>query len=82
MDIVRCCPRCGEVQPPLTLRLEDPGKYQDETSIPDNRVYGLICLACGETINTFTIDNTITALKALRDEMDALYGQSRIIPYV
>jgi len=80
MEKLEKCPNCGQENPPLTLRLVDPQKYEDANNIPDNRIYALISLECGDTTDTFTVDNTITAVKALRDDMNLLYGESYILP--
>lgn len=74
------CPSCQIVSPPLTLKLLDPDKYIDENSIPETRGYELICLACSSALEKFEIDNTMIALKRLRDEMDKLYGKSITLP--
>lgn len=74
------CPKCGTIEPPVTLFLEELEKYQDKDSPPDNRVYALVCLTCGETIDKFTVDNTIVAAAALRNEMDEVYGGHINIP--
>jgi transcriptional regulator NrdR family protein len=76
MKKIEKCPKCGEVEPALTLSNETP----DSDSIPENRVYGIVCLACGKRIETITVDNTLKAVKALRDEMDELYGKATVIP--
>ena len=65
------CPKCMEV-PALTLRLVN--------SVPDQRVYELVCLNCGTVLETQVIDNTIIAVKELRDEMDKLYGKPTVYP--
>jgi len=80
MQKIRKCPGCGEIDPPLTLYLKEPEKYQNLTSIPDNRTYELICLACNETVEIFIVDNTIKAAASLREEMDKLYGKPTIYP--
>lgn len=80
MEKVEKCPSCSLEQPPLTLYLEHPEWYMDLSNIPDNRVYALTCVACGHSIEKFTVDNTTTAVKELRAEMDQLYGESYIFP--
>ena len=79
MKKIEFCPKCGTKRPLLTLSLVDPIKYEDNDNIPDSRVYDLVCLDCNQNIDTFKIDNTIIALKELRDEMDKAYGKSTIV---
>lgn len=76
MDRIEICPNCQEKDPILRLsRLDDPGGCSRDYPIPDTRKYGVVCFHCGVTIQTHVIDNTIVALKELRDEMDRLYGK-------
>lgn len=74
------CPKCLIESPSLILRLLNPDKYNSDNQIPDNRVYTLVCLNCGQSIDCYTINNTITALVKLRNKMNELYGESEIYP--
>ena len=80
MKKIGVCPRCNTNNPPLTLNLVNPEKYIDADSIPDSRIYELVCLECNQVIDSFEIDNTISTVKELKDEMDRLYGKSIVIP--
>lgn len=80
MEKISKCPHCGIEDPALTLRLTNPRDYDTPENIPDFRIYSIICLHCDKSIEDMKIDNTLLAIKALRDEMDKLYGKSRIIP--
>ena len=81
MEKISMCSHCGIEDPALTLRLVNPRDY-DNTSenIPDFRIYAIICLHCDKSIEDMKIDNTFLAVKALRNEMDKVYGKSRILP--
>lgn len=80
MEKIVKCPICGADPPPLELKLLNAQAYIDST--PDLRVYAFICLTCGGTIQEFTVDNTIKAAMAFRDEITQLYGESEILlPY-
>ena len=79
MKKVEFCPKCDIKNPLITLSLIDPIKYEDNDNIPDSRVYELVCLDCNQSIDTFVIDNTIIAVKELRDEMEKVYGKSTVI---
>ena len=72
------CFQCsvGEGVDLLALILMDPERYQDEGKVPDKRIYQLLCLNCGCALTKYVTDNTIKAVKELRDQMDALYGKS------
>jgi hypothetical protein len=76
------CPKCGVENPILTLTLLDPAKYEDKDNIPGSRVFELVCMECGSTIDCYRIENTIIAMKEMRDEMDKHYGQSTILPMI
>ncbi len=73
----RCIP-CSIVNEnnPMGLILMDPERYEGEDDIPNNRIYSLVCLNCGREITKYVTENTITAVKELRDQMDFLYGIS------
>ena len=80
MEKVERCPKCGEDSPALTLRCSD-AFLQVEHEVPETREYELVCLHCGEIIQTISIDNTIKAMVKSRREMDKLYGKMvRIAP--
>ncbi|KKL93611.1 hypothetical protein LCGC14_1872950 [marine sediment metagenome] len=74
------CPNCGLASPPLTLRLLNPHLYEGESKVPDTRTYDVVCLNCDEVVESSKVDNTLIGMKKLRDEMNTLYGKSRIIP--
>ncbi len=79
----RCIPCSIEDEnTPLTLILMDPRRYGDEGDIPDIRIYRLVCLSCGCEITKYVTDNTISAIKELRGQMDTHYGKSIIFPIV
>ncbi len=81
MNKVDQCPKCKAQNPAVTLLLMSSREYDlGADTIPDTRTYDLMCLNCGASIDKFKIDNTITAIKALRDEMDNIYGKSEIFP--
>jgi len=72
------CPKCNEVSPALTLR---PTSFcLAEEKISDTREYVLVCLECGEVIETIVIDNTVVALRRLNEELNILYGPKQIEP--
>ena len=66
---------CSE-SPAMTLCLLDPERYESEGDIPDHRIYNLLCIDCGHRLATYVTENTISAVKELRDQMDTLYGKS------
>lgn len=80
MKIINKCPHCGIEQPVLTLCLNHSERYHTADNVPDIRTYSVICLHCGKSMKDIVIDNTLIAIKALRDEMDKLYGKPTIIP--
>ena len=69
------CLSCG-IDTPVTLILMDPERYEEGLRIPDNRIYRLVCLVCGLEITKYVTDNTISAIKQLRDKLDSNYGKS------
>lgn len=84
------CPKCHDERPPFTLcrvgydvPLEN-GTRLDPLSndIPDTRTYALVCLHCGNIMEKYKIDNTLAAVKAFRDELDAIYGKPERYPVV
>lgn len=86
------CPNCGVDSPVLTLRLQNPELYETRSKVPDNRTYeefygskvpairtyDIVCINCDEGVESSTVDNSLWGIKKLRDEMDILYGESRI----
>lgn len=74
------CLACLDKDPAVTLLLMDPERYEDGCDIPDKRIYRLVCLNCGCELTKYVTDNTIAAVKELRDQMDADYGKSVIYP--
>lgn len=80
MEKIIKCPHCGIEKPVLTLRLVNPRDYETSDNIPDFRIYSIVCLHCDKSAADVKIDNTFLAVGALRNEMDKLYGKSRIIP--
>jgi len=77
----RCIPCSFEDEnTPLALILMDPERYEDEGVLPDYRIYQLFCLNCGRELTKYVTDNTISAVKELRDQMDSLYGKSVCYP--
>lgn len=65
---------------PLALILMDPERYENEDDIPSHRIYRLVCLGCGCEITKYVTENTISAVKELRDQMDTLYSKSVLYP--
>lgn len=82
MKKIEKCPTCDHENPALTLILMDPERYEIGGDNPEKRIYRLVCLNCGCEITKYVTDNTLSAIKALRDEMDQLYGKSVIWPTV
>lgn len=80
MERIEICPNCQEESPPLGLMREDilERTYDPyQIPVPESINLVVICHNCGTTLQTLVIENTLQAIKDMRDEMDKCYGPSK-----
>ncbi len=76
---IKNCTKCDLANPPFTIALTREFEIH-EAEMPDKREYALICLNCHRAIEHISIDNTLVAIKKMRDELDDMYGVSYLVP--